>query len=76
MAESNITDLMNFENILFGIDENGVFCSPSVDGTERVYIKHIAYDRKFEIVGFDYKCRHYELISAGVAKEDIARRLF
>lgn len=77
MAQSDIMHLMNFKEVLIGIDENGVFCSLSADGTERQYIEHIkAYNRKFEIVGFDYKCKHYRLISAGVAKENVARRLF
>ena len=77
VAESNITNLMNFENMLFCIDEKGVFYSQSADGTERKYMKWVQIaNRKFDIVGFDYKCKHYRLNDAGVTKEDVARRLF
>lgn len=71
---------LNFETLLIGIDENGVFySSASTDCTERKYLSYIrisGFDKEFEIVGFDYKCNHYRLIEAGVAKKDVTRRLF
>lgn len=79
VAPSEATYLLNFEKALVCIDENGIFYSPSADGTERKYIRYIhinGYDRKFDIVGFDYKCKHYRLTASGVPKEDVARRLF
>ena len=79
VTSSNVGYFLNLKKELICIDENGVFYSPFDDATVREYVKRIQlaeYGYEFEIVGFDYKCRHYELISAGVAKEDIARRLF
>ena len=76
LTQSDIVYLMNFGKKLIGIDENGVFYFSSAN-SERTYIKYFRVeDKKVEIVGFDYKCKHYRLTDAGVAKEDIARRLF